>query len=168
MSTFDDLEHAEVEVAPVLAAQTTGRCGLDPSEISAAIGSAFGTLMAFVQGHGLAPCGPPRTIYTGHGPEGISFTVAVPMAAPPESSSKDGPVTVASIAGAKALRFTHHGPYANLVATYGRITQFMQAKGLMQSEADWARYMPMWEEYLNDPDTTPEADLLTYIYLPLA
>jgi hypothetical protein len=38
----------------------------------------------------------------------------------------------------------------------------------MQSEADGACYMPMWEEYLNDPDTTPQADPLTYIYLPSA
>jgi len=37
----------------------------------------------------------------------------------------------------------------------------------MQSEADWARYTPMWEEYRNDPETTPEAELLTYIYLPV-
>jgi hypothetical protein len=27
--------------------------------------------------------------------------------------------------------------------------------------------MPMWEEYPNDPHTTPEADLLTYIFLPM-
>ena len=42
-----------------------------------------------------------------------------------------------------------------------------KAKGPLQCEADWARYMPMWEEYLNDPQTTPEAELLTYIYLPV-
>ena len=55
---------------------------------------------------------------------------------------------------------------ASLAATYGQITEFLKAKGLMQSEADWARYMPMWEEYLNDPQTTPGAELMTYIYLP--
>ena len=47
------------------------------------------------------------------------------------------------------------------MVTYGQVTQFMQSQGLLTSEADWARYMPMWEEYLNDPQTTPEADLLT-------
>jgi effector-binding domain-containing protein len=52
--------------------------------------------------------------------------------------------------------------------TYGRISAFMKEKGCMQSEADWARYMPMWEEYLNDPATTPPTELMTYIYLPVA
>ena len=51
--------------------------------------------------------------------------------------------------------------------TYGRITEFLKEKGLLKSEADWARYMPMWEEYRNDPTTTPEAELVTYIYLPV-
>ena len=44
----------------------------------------------------------------------------------------------------------------------------MRGKGLMESEADWMKYMPMWEEYLNDPATTPEAELVTHIYLPIA
>jgi len=52
--------------------------------------------------------------------------------------------------------------------TYGRITEFCKSKGLMQTEADWARYMPMWEEYLNDPQTTPADQLVTYIYLPVS
>jgi DNA gyrase inhibitor GyrI len=52
--------------------------------------------------------------------------------------------------------------------TYNRITECMQAKGMLASEADWARYMPMWEECLNDPQVTPEADILTYIYVPLS
>jgi len=71
------------------------------------------------------------------------------------------------MAGGKILRFTHHGPYAELMKTYGRVTEFIKAKGSMQSEADWARYIPMWEEYMNDPETTPEADLVTPICLPM-
>ena len=69
---------------------------------------------------------------------------------------------------AKAYRFTHRGPYPDLAQTYRRITAFMKEKGWMESEADWSRYMPMWEEYLNDPETTPPAELLTYIYLAVA
>jgi effector-binding domain-containing protein len=43
----------------------------------------------------------------------------------------------------------------------------MQTQGLLKTEADWARFMPMWEEYLNDPETVPEAELVTYIYVPI-
>jgi len=166
MSSFDALEFVEVEIPPTLAAQMPGQCGPDPSAIAGAIGAAFEKLMGLVQQHKLVPAGPPRTIYTSYGPQGIEFVVAMPIAAPPSKPIKGGPGFVQNIPGAKALRFTHHGPYANLMKTYGQITEFLKARGLMKTEADWAKYMPMWEEYLNDPQTTPEAKLLTYIYLP--
>jgi hypothetical protein len=48
------------------------------------------------------------------------------------------------------------------------ITEFLKAKGLIKTDAEWSKYMPMWEEYLNDPQTTPPEKLLTHIYLPKA
>jgi effector-binding domain-containing protein len=167
VSNFDALESTEVEVPPTLAAQMPGQSPADPPAIAAAMDQTFGRLMAFIGRHALRPAGPPRTIYTAYGPAGIKFTVALPVAAPPATPIESGPGSVGSLAGGKALRFTHRGPYASLAATYGQITEFLKAKGLMRSEADWAQYMPMWEEYLNDPQTTPEAELLTYIYLPV-
>jgi len=168
MSTFDALEFTEVEVPPVLAAQMPGECRPDPAAIAEAMGDAFGKLMGFVGQHALAPAGPPRAIYTAYGPDGVKFIVALPIAAPPAKPIKDSLGFVKPLAGGKAMRFTHRGPYANLMVTYGQITEFLKTKGLIQSEADWARYMPMWEEYLNDPHTTPEAQLMTYIYLPVS
>jgi effector-binding domain-containing protein len=125
--------------------------------------------MAFMGQHGFSCSGPPRAIYTAYGAEGVEFIVVMPLAAPPVGPVPDGPGTpkVGTIPGGKALRFTHRGPYRELMKTYGQVTQYMQAKGMLANEADWARYMPMWEEYLNDPCMTPEADLLTYIYVPL-
>lgn len=167
MSTFDALEFAEVEVAPVPAAQMPGESASDPATIGSAMHATFDKLGAFLQEHTLAPAGPPRAIYTSYGPEGIKFTVAIPIAALPATQIEGGPGLVGTLPGGKAMRFTHRGRHANLMQTYGQITEFLKAKGLMQNEADWARYMPMWEEYQNDPHTTPEPDLLTYIYLPL-
>ena len=168
MSEFDSLEFTLTEVAPVLAVQVSGECSSEPSSVGPAISKAFSQLGQLLQDHALTPAGPPRAIYTTYGPTGMRFIVAMPIAAPPATEVAHGPSSVGTLAGMKALRFTHCGPYAGLMGTYGRITAFMKAKGLMQSEADWARYMPMWEEYLNDPHTTVEADLLTYIYLPSA
>lgn len=167
MTAFDDLEFSEVEVPPALAAQLPGHCAPDPASVSAAIGAAFGALLGFLGRHALTPVAPPRVVYTSYGPEGVSFTVAMPVAAPPAAPADEAPATVDVLPAAKAYRFTHRGPYQNLMQTYGRITAFMQSKGWMQSEADWARYMPMWEEYLNDPDKTPDAELLTFIFLPV-
>ena len=167
MSQFDALEFAEVEVPSVMAAQMPGECGPDPAAIAGAMGETFGKLMAFMGRHKLTPAGPPRSIYTSYDPKGVKFIVAMPITAPPDVAVEGGPGSVDSLAGTRAMRFTHRGPYAALMKTYGLITDYLKTKGLIETEADWAKYMPMWEEYLNDPHTTPEADILTYIYLPV-
>jgi effector-binding domain-containing protein len=103
-----------------------------------------------------------------YGPGGVSITLALPVAAAPPSSVVEPPIRLDTLQGVKALRFTHLGPYTDLAHTYSRITAFMIEKQWMGSEADWARYMPMWEEYMTDPDRTPAAELMTYIYLPVS
>ncbi len=166
MSQFDTLEFAEVDVPRILAAQMPGVSGPNPAAIAGGIRSAFDELMGFVRQLKLSPSGPPRVIYMAHGPQGVRFTVVMPIAAPPTATRMIGPGFVKAIPAARAMRFTHHGPYTELAKTYALITEFLKAKGLMKTEADWAHYMPMWEEYLNDPQTTPPEKLLTYIYLP--
>jgi effector-binding domain-containing protein len=166
MITATDLEFAEVEVPPALVVQVRGQSAPDPGSIKAAITSGFQAMMEYIGRHQLTPNGQPRTIYTAYGPEGVAFLLAMPVAAAPASREGDVAATVETLEGAKAYRFTHHGPYENLAQTYGRITEFLKAKGWIETEADWARYMPMWEEYLNPPETTPSEELLTYIYLP--
>lgn len=166
MTAFDRLEPTEVEVTPVLAVQYASHCACVPDKIKEAMGQAFGILMGAIEQQSLVLSGPPRAVYTSYTPEGMDFFVAFPIAASPANPQAGAPVTISTLPGGKTLRFTHRGPYGELMTTYNRITQYLQAKGLIQSEADWARYMPMWEEYLNDPATTPEAELLTHIFLP--
>lgn len=167
MSQFDALEYAEVEVPSVLAAQMPAECGPDPAVIAGAMRSAFDRLMGFMREQRLSPAGPPRVIYAAYGPQGVRFTVAMPIATPAAATRSIGPGFVKRLAAARAMRFTHRGPYAELAKTYGQISEFLKAQGLMKTESDWAKYMPMWEEYQNDPRTTPEAELLTYVYLPV-
>ncbi len=168
MSEFDHLEFVETQVGAILAAQVKGECGMDPASMGPAISRAFETLGQYLGAQAVAPAGPPRTIYTDSDGDRMTFIVAMPIAAAPSEPAAGDGTFVGEIGGGKVYRFTHRGSYAALAGTYGEITAFLKAKGLMPSEADWARFMPMWEEYLNDPETTPEGDLLTYIYLPAA
>jgi len=169
MSEFDALEYVEeIEVPAVLAAQMPGVCGPDPTAISRAMRATFDELMGFIRQYKLSPSGPPRTIYTAYGPQGVRFTVVMPVATHPATPRTIGPGFVKRLPPARAMRFTHHGPYAELAKTYGQIAEFLKGKGLMKTDADWSHHMPMWEEYLNDPQTTAPADLRTYIYLPIA
>ena len=168
MSEFDDLDLAEVEVAAVsVAAQVRGRSASDPASIGQAMEGTFAKLGAFMEAQAVVPAGPPRAIYMSYGPEGTEFIVALPLREAPGEPVEGGEVFIDELPGGQALRFTHRGPYAELMGTYGQITAFMQSKGLMESEADWARYTPMWEEYVTDPRTTAESELVTHIYLPV-
>lgn len=160
-----ELEFAEVELPAIVAAQFSSHCGPQSSDIGAAMGPAFGALMAGVQQQGLVPAGPPRTIYHAVRPTGFDFTVAMPVASAGPGATA-GAVTVGTLPGGKFYRFTHRGAYQNLADTYRKIGEYLTARGWMASEADWVRFMPMFEEYQNDPSTTAEAELRTYIYLP--
>jgi len=167
MSESPPLQPDRVNVDPVLALKLDAQCGNDPQQIAQAMGQAFGTLGEFAQQYRVQFAGPPRAIYTGYGPEGTRFTVVMPISAEVSRDLAEGPVTVGEVPGGKALRFTHRGPYPNLMQTYERITAWMKTEGMLVTDADWAKYMPMWEEYLNDPESTPQEDLITHIYVPL-
>ncbi|HTQ53896.1 MAG TPA: GyrI-like domain-containing protein [Bryobacteraceae bacterium] len=160
------IEFTEADVASTLAVQVHGQSNPAPASIGAAIETAFATLDELRSRHALRFAGPPRVIYNSYGAEGVSFTLAMPVA-PLPAPVEDPALEVKTLPAAHTYRFTHHGPYREVMRTYGEITAFMKAQGLMRSDADWARYMPMWEEYLNDPKTTPESELVTHIYLPV-
>lgn len=162
-----DLEFAEVQAEPALAVQLPSHSAIDPTSIGLAMHAAFETVMSFAGRHGLAINGHPRVIYTAYDASGVSFTVALPVAEPPQGPIAQPPIVVDVLAPAKAYRFTHHGPYSELMHTYGRITAFLKDRGTLKSDADWARHMPMWEEYVNDPEKTAPSELVTHIYVPV-
>lgn len=159
-----DIAPAEVEVPPTVAAMVEGSSSWQPEAIKEAMGKAFQTLGAGVAAMGVAVAGPPRAVYHGYEEGGTRWTLAFPIAEAAAEAS--GEVTVGELAGGPAFRFTHVGPYEGLSATYGRITAWMMEQGHMASEADWAKYSPMWEEYVDDPDSTPPDELRTFIYVP--
>lgn len=161
------VEPTRVTVKPALAVKVDGRSGTAPEEIGKAMESAFGALEGYRAKHDLAYAGPPRAIYTSYDDGGTSFIVAIPVSAlDAEPAAEDG-VRVGELPGGPALRFTHEGPYERLMGTYDGITDWLKAEGMLESEADWVKYMPMWEEYVDDPTTTPPEELKTHIYVPL-
>ena len=163
--TVAQLESMEVLVPAALSAQVEGTS--TPAELGVAIGKAFGTLNAAIGRAGLVTCGAPRAIYTAWDPNEVRFTVAVPIDRSPTKQLDADGVRIAELPARVALRFVHRGPYRDIRATYDRIEAWLRERGGIKTPADWARYSPMWEEYLNDPTTTPEAELLTHVFLPL-
>jgi effector-binding domain-containing protein len=161
------LDNKEVTVPPALVAQCHSTSSPAPDAVAAAMGAAFGKVEAFLQQNSLRAAGPPRAVYTGWGANSVEFTAAVPIPVVPAGVRDTADVKIAAVPECSALRFVHRGPYSELRGTYARIEAWLRERGGIKAPEDWARYSPMWEEYQNDPATTPPSDLLTHIYLTL-
>ena len=166
MPTTTRLESMEVEVAPTLAVQLAVTCATDHAAIATAMQSSFATLGQFMARNKLAPAGPPRAIYANWGAT-TSFTLAFPIQAAPPVTESAPDIVIGTLAGGRALRFVHRGPYDSIRATYGQIDAWLRERGAIKTDADWARYSGMWEEYIGEPGTMPDSELATNIYLPL-
>jgi hypothetical protein len=160
------LDVREVSVPSALVIELEMQSGTAPGEIAGAMGNGFATLMRFVHAHKLVITGAPRAIYQSWSGAGTRFSVAMPIVDAIPDILEQG-VTIACIPEQRALRFTHHGSYQAIKDTYARIDTWLRKRGAIKTDADWARYAPLWEEYVSDPNTTPEEELMTYIYLPL-
>lgn len=79
---------------------------------------------------------------------------------------KDAPVDAAFepfvLPATRCAVLEYTGPYSEIEAAY----HWLFSEWLPTSGHE-TRDFPMWEEYVNDPKTTPASDLKTRIYLPL-
>src|SRR3546814_9227603 len=67
-----------------------------------------------------------------------------------------------ALPAARCAVLEYTGPYSEIEAAYNWLfSQWLPASGYETLD------FPMWEEYVNDPKTTPAAELKTRIYLPL-
>ena len=80
----------------------------------------------------------------------------------PEGTQLARPVTAVSLRGGVYARLRYKGPYADMRGAY----RWLFGTWLPQSGQE-AADAPVLEEYLNNPQNVPPAELLTDIYLPL-
>jgi AraC family transcriptional regulator len=93
-------------------------------------------------------------------PDKIRYDACVTVDA---SFQPAGGIGVQVVGGGDYVRATHFGPYANLKETYGRLMgQWLPRSGRQ------LRDPPCFEEYVNSPENTPPAELITDVFVPLA
>ena len=124
-----------------------------------AIVDAFKTVNAFLAKQGIKPDGAPMTIYTSTDDSSFQFQAAVPVAQAPTMPAGSEIVVGKSPAG-KALKFVHRGSYDAMDTTYEAITNYLDEKQLEARDL-------FVEQYMKDPVTTPEDDLVIEVYVPL-
>ena len=123
------------------------------------ITGSFKTVNAAMAKAGIKANGPLMTIYTSTDDTGFQFQAAVPVEKAPTLAADSG-VTVGMSPAGKALKFVHRGSYDAMDSTYEAITNYLDEKQLEAKDL-------FIEQYIKDPLTTPEDDLVIEVYVPL-
>lgn len=121
------------------------------------LGQAWGAILQHAGQSGVQPSGPPFVAYHNMDMQDLDLEIGFPFA---QQLKGEGEVLAGEIPGGKAAECLHVGPYDQLGATYGALQQWMTANGYTPSGA-------AYEFYLNDPQSTPAAELRTQVVFPL-
>jgi effector-binding domain-containing protein len=132
--------------------------GMWDSAFDTIVGS-LKTVYAAMTKQGLKPSGAPMTIYTATDDTGFQYQAAVPVAQTPTLPAGSDVAVGKSPAG-KALKFVHRGSYDAMDTTYEAITNYLDEKQLEAKDL-------FVEQYMKDPVSTPEDDLVIEVYVPL-
>jgi effector-binding domain-containing protein len=121
--------------------------------------AAFKSVYGAMEKLGAKADGAPMTIYTATDDTGFQFEAAVPVAQAP-AQPPDGNIKVGKSPTGTALKFVHRGSYDEMDSTYEAIAHHLDDKKLEAKDL-------FVEQYMKDPVTTPDEDLVVEIYVPL-
>lgn len=129
------------------------------SKIGGDIAAGFGEVFHAMTSAGLAPAGAPLLVYHDVIDEETDgdVEICIPVSGPFESASN---VYTRELVGGTVAATLHHGPYQEIAPAYHTITGWI-------SEHGHEIVGPPREVYLNDPQTVPEAELLTRVEFPI-
>ncbi len=110
---------------------------------------------------GMSPLGPPLSLYhqwlVGEGR--CEYTIGVPIT--PQSQAPEA-LTIVQLPSHSAFTVTHTGPYRHLGNAWSAGFARQRARKFSPS-----RSIDPFEVYANDPEVTPENDLVTVVHFPL-
>jgi effector-binding domain-containing protein len=158
---FATLMVETVEVRPATLAYVEASTPKDDQAMAKAMGQAYEQVMKFVATQKLTTTAPPVSVNTKADDTGYTFQAGVPVDRLPEKPiPTDSPVQIRQSYAGKALKVVHKGAYRDMSKTYDQLLAYTAANGLEQAGFPW-------DEYVNDPQKVPEAELVTQIYLPI-
>lgn len=141
--------------APLLLLQV--RSANDASAIGVALGVAYGRLSGHITAQKLEQAGPPIAIHNGEHGGAISLDAGIPVSADAEAA---GPIRAGRSYQGRVLKAIHVGDYTGLPAAREKVRAYLATAGLEQVG-------PMWEQFVSDPGSTPVAELVTNIFVPI-
>ena len=141
------------KVQPTLVVRTRASVQMLPQ----VLGRAWGSIMQYASRKGIGPSGPPFVGYHNMDMQNLDLEIGFPF---PERVSGEGDVHAGELPGGKAATYLHVGPYDKVAVAYEALQKWMEANSHTPSGV-------AYEFYLNDPQTTPPAELQTQVVFPL-
>ncbi len=148
-----------VDVKPVTIAYVEATSTKDDKAVAQAMGNAYTEVGKFITQNKLKMAGAPISINTKWDDSGYAFEAGIPVETAPQAAAS-AKVKVKNTYTGKALKVTHKGAYREMEDTYEKLFAYAKASGLETNGNPW-------DEYVTDPQKTPEPDLVTHIYLPV-
>lgn len=115
----------------------------------------------YLKAQGIAPAGPPYAAYHNvkEGSDFANFDLELGFPVSGPVPVKEGLFLSKTYEG-RAVVSTHKGPYPTLEETYCAVMKFIEDNALVPTGV-------YYDHYLNDPEVTPEAELLTKVVIPV-
>jgi effector-binding domain-containing protein len=160
-ATGDQVDSAvfgeEVTLVPRPALIITGTAPWD--DLYGTFRRAIEQLRGIANAQGVVIAGAPQVRFVSSTDDQIAYEALLPVAIMPgQAAERFQPAQIGATPGGRAMRFVHQGAYDTIEQTYDEIAGHLDERNIVAEDA-------FVEEYIRDPDTTPETDLATFIYV---
>ncbi len=164
---FSALKASLVDSTAQSYAYVSGATTTDTDAIGKALTVAYGKVGVFMTAAGLKQAAPPIALTRRWDEQAkvYEYDAGIPVdrSDAPASASVNGKpseVKMAQTYAGPALKVEYRGPYKDMGKAYAMIEAFKKAYVLQDNGLSW-------QQYVSDPTKTPEAQLLTDIYVPV-
>ncbi|WP_181313831.1 GyrI-like domain-containing protein [Phreatobacter cathodiphilus] len=149
---FGDEVTLTARPALVLAGKTTW------DDLYGTFRKAITELKAIAAREGAEMTGPPMIRFVSSSDDAVDFEAILPVREAAKPAAAYAPAKPGETPAGKAMRFVHHGGYDTMEQTYDEITNHLDERSIVAEDA-------FVEEYVRDPDVTPETGMATFIYV---
>lgn len=121
------------------------------------LGESYGKIAGYLAELGEEPAGAPFAAYHNMDMHDLDVEIGFPVA---KAIQGKGEIQAGQVPGGKLGYALHTGRYGDIAPAYEALTQFVKEQGYEPTGVSY-------EFYLNDPEETPQEQLLTQIVFPL-
>lgn len=132
---------------------------MQAQDITPVIASSYDKIVGFLTAHNISMTGTPKIVNLTYADNVFEFLALIPVS-DNQLIDEAGEIKAYSTYVGKALKFIHKGSYKNFKKSYEILNTYMQ-----QNNLDYADNS--WEDYVTDPGSVAEDDLITHIYQPI-